>query len=288
MINKNLNKFISYWLLKILKNINKSQKFKEKLVRNYLKSFLYVVDDIEKEPIQNQLEQKSNIYWTMWLQEERPEIVQCCLNSIKKYCSNVRILTLKNYRDYVNVPKYIENKFFSGEMKPCFFSDYIRVCLLEKYGGVWIDATCFMTDYIPQYILNSDFFILEDFNKYSISNYFICSKPYNFIIRVIKKFLEEYWKDNNKECYYFFFHLFVLVARKYNQHFKKEWDKIPIGLNFNTKLMYKILFNDFEPNVYNWLCKTSYLHKLTYKTLNGNNPDKRIETSLLSYLLKNN
>lgn len=287
-MNKNFKKFISYWIFKIFENINKSKRFRLKLVRSYLRTYLYVIDEVENETVENNLQCNQDIFWTMWLQEERPEIVQLCLNSIEKYCKNLKIITEKNYKDYVDIPKYILDKFYSGKMKPCFFSDYIRVCLLEKYGGTWIDVTCYMTNSVPQHILNSDFFVLEDYDKYTFSNYFIHSKPNNFLIRVIKRFLEEYWKDNDKECYYFFFHTFTLLARKYNKHFKAEWDKMPIGLNYNTKLMYKVLFDNYEPNVFNWLCKTSYLHKLTYKTLNGKNPEDRYEKSLLNYLLKNN
>ena len=263
-----MNRLLAYWLLRFGKNIYKSRAFRRNLNINYLKHYLYVIDSvlniIETKDISRVCD-NNELYWTMWLQEEQPEIVQLCLKSIKKYCKNTIVITEKNYNNYIDISDYILQKYQAGRIRPCFFSDYIRVCLLEKYGGTWIDGTCYLTDKVPKYILNSEFFMLQNFEKTSLSNYFIHSKPGAFITCVMKKFLEEYWKDNNRASDYFFFHLFILTAIKYNDIFRQEWNKIPQGLNYNTKLMYKILYDDYEPDLYDWLCKTSYLHKLTYK-----------------------
>jgi len=96
--------------------------------------------------------------------------------------------------------------------------------------------------------------------------------------------LEEYWKKEDKEIYYFFFHRFIKTVVIHNNFAREQWDNIPIGLNINTKLMYKIIFKDFDEDIYNWLCETSFIHKLTYKRLEqkDNNPN-----SLYRYLISN-
>lgn len=246
-----------------------------------LKKYIYVTKLADNELLQCG---HSDRVWTMWLQDEVPEICQMCLNSIKKYYPDAIVITEKNLNEYVEIPSGILEKYKSGKMLPAHFSDLVRMCLLDKYGGTWIDATCYLTQPIPSYIRKSPFFILRSFGGNALSNYFIHSDSNNYLTKCIKYFLLEYWKHENKACYYFMFHLFILkVLIKKNLKAKELYNHIPIGLNWNTKIFYEILFNDFDKDIYDFMCQTSYLHKFTYKNIQNrdNNPN-----SFYRYLLK--
>ena len=41
------------------------------------------------------------------------------------------------------------------------FTDIIRLALLYNYGGVWIDATILLTDYLPQEYFEMDYFMFQ-------------------------------------------------------------------------------------------------------------------------------
>ena len=101
-----------------------------------------------------------NIIWVCWWQglENAPEIVKVCFESIKKFAGErkVILITQNNYQDYVDIPDYIIEKVKKGIISITHFSDVLRVNLLSKHGGIWIDATCLLTanifeDFIPEF-----------------------------------------------------------------------------------------------------------------------------------------
>ena len=68
-------------------------------LKNYLGKYLYAVKSAEKE-LQNISVNEKNVMtdkvWTMWLQEDVPEIIQMCLDSIKRIYPETVIITEKN------------------------------------------------------------------------------------------------------------------------------------------------------------------------------------------------
>ena len=85
------------------------------------------------------------IVWSAWLQgmDNAPELVKACLASQKKHMGGYefRVLDLNSYRQWVELPEYVVKKYRNGQMPPAAFSDLIRLAVLKKYGGVWMDAT---------------------------------------------------------------------------------------------------------------------------------------------------
>lgn len=82
--------------------------------------------------------------WTMWWQgyKQAPAIVKCCIESMKRYNEGVCITVIdaSNYEEYISIPFYIEEKFRQGMISVTHLSDIIRMKLISKYGGLWIDA----------------------------------------------------------------------------------------------------------------------------------------------------
>lgn len=65
------------------------------------------------------------------------------------------VIDQNNYRDYVDIPDYIIKKLDKKQMSLTHFSDILRMALLYEYGGVWMDATLFTVEEIPDIILNN-------------------------------------------------------------------------------------------------------------------------------------
>lgn len=236
--------------------------------RYYVEKYLYATQLAEKElnnlP-QNEIDQLSGKFWTMWLQEDIPEIIQMTLATIKKFYPEIIIITDKNIHEYINVPDYILTKYKSGIIKPCHYSDYLRMCLLDKYGGTWLDSTCYMLDKIPQYITKEKFFIMQDINKSSISNFFIHSAKNNYITKTMKIYLEEYWKHENITIDYFFFHHFFMNLVKKDNKAKDIWTNLPICLNHNTWLIQKMANTNVDLDLLDYLLRTSFMYKINRK-----------------------
>ncbi len=102
-----------YYAYKLL--TGKFPIFAEKL---YYGQYFYLADLAKKES-QNSKNTKSRQIWTMWLQEEIPEICSMCIDSIKSFYPNAVVITEKNVNKYITIPNYIINKYKSGKMHAC-------------------------------------------------------------------------------------------------------------------------------------------------------------------------
>jgi hypothetical protein len=88
----------------------------------------------------------NKIIWSFWQEnpslasESDKNLLADCLASWKKNCPGwtIRILNYSNYTDWV--PSELLPKNFS-DLTFTFQSDIIRLVLLYKYGGLWVDAT---------------------------------------------------------------------------------------------------------------------------------------------------
>lgn len=111
---------------------------------------------------ENDVENPIWIYWNKGI-EQAPIIVQKCYESVCEY-SNQKIILLndQNLADYIRLPDYIEKKKDAGQIPMAGYADLMRFALLEHYGGTWIDSTVYLTDPIPDMILNSDFFAVRN------------------------------------------------------------------------------------------------------------------------------
>ena len=110
------------------------------------------IDDIiSKKKIDNQ-----KIIWqywgTGWENKELPDIVKLCMKSVEKYKGDYTIIRLddNNLKKYIDLPQFILEKKKNGKIPFAFFSDLLRLSLLKCYGGVWLDATILLTDFLPK------------------------------------------------------------------------------------------------------------------------------------------
>ena len=86
------------------------------------------------------------IIWTYWNDgiDNAPPIVKSCVATWK--CHNkdyeIRILTQDNYRQYLPDIDVFQLKHADSQQR---ISDFIRLHVLARYGGVWCDASIAMT-----------------------------------------------------------------------------------------------------------------------------------------------
>ncbi len=269
------------------------QKFNGNEAFEYLKKYLYVLDT--PSPI-TEASKYPNTIWQMWWQgeEQAPELVKKCFESVKKYYPNNRIIiTESNYKQYVDIPQYIIDKFKKGIIGAAQFSDIVRLLLLTKHGGVWIDSTCLLTAPIPENILNEDVFyfksttwsqnptvpterLLEKLIKiptysgaiHTGSNWFIVSKPNNVLLTNLSKIILEYWKYEDMMIDYYIFHLFLSVIITNNNDCKESFEKMYTLSNRNPHLLQMSLEDEFNQELFEDIKKYSFIHKLRYKKIN--------------------
>ena len=253
----------------------------------YLQKYRYVLE--QQETTDRPAEVKPNRIWLCWLQgyEQAPLVVQKCRDSVVEHHPDmeVTIVDHTNVNQFVTLPDYIHQKHASGIIPNAHYADVIRVCLLEKYGGTWIDATVYMTDRLPDYIVNSDLFCYKmmPLGYCTASNWFISATPNNPIIRQTKALLLEYWRKENKLVSYSIFHLFWTMVVTFNDANKALWHDVPYFDDANCKILRWELFDPFSQERFDQIKRITPIHKLTYKSDKQNT---LLDNTFYKYLLQ--
>lgn len=210
--------------------------------------------------------------WMCWLQgiEKAPQLVKKCIESIGQNNPeySIILITEENIADFLTIPDYIMEKWRKGMIGNAHFSDYLRVSLLEKYGGTWIDATVLCTKKIPSFMLDSSLFFFQIIGPGEISgskvlsNWYLSADAHNKIIRVTKCLLESFWKEYDSIPHYFLFHLlFTLVC----EYYPEEREKVLKCTSSQPHVLAKMLFLPYDEEHYHIISNLSPVHKLTYK-----------------------
>ena len=138
----------------------------------------------------------------IWLgNNEKPKQVLDCIESWKKFCPDYEI---KEWND--EILEEIDNQFAKEAYevkKYAFASDYLRLYVLKKYGGIYLDTDVELTQSLDEFLYNEFFIGHENYNNViNIATNLIGATQEN---QIINSLLQEY--DNLK---------FITEDGKYN------------------------------------------------------------------------
>ncbi|MCL2597312.1 MAG: capsular polysaccharide synthesis protein [Paludibacter sp.] len=275
--------------IRAVSNIPKQLKEAEKF-DGYIADFLNgKIDKFTAIPMKPQLVGQK-IFWQFWHQgidENTSKIVVECLNSVKKNSNGYQVILLTNETvwDYVSLPNFVFEKFSKNRFNYANLSDIVRLYLLSAYGGVWLDATIYLTNTIKEKMLNEDFFAFQRseiplsdakiFRKFDplyfswnenfqikMLNSFIIAKPNNKIIADLLSILLQYWKNEKKAGHYFFFQ--ILFNRMI---LNDEWKNLNCKIVGDTDChkLQIVALDKFDHKIFDEIKSKSNIHKLTYR-----------------------
>lgn len=258
--------------------VGKSKKqtnvFKENFLTDYFaKEYLPITENLPQKEITTE---NPEIIWQFWdnpAGKSTPLIVKSCLNSIDKFKGNFeqKILNNTTLENYSDLPNFIFDKFTRKQMNYAHFSDLLRLNLLKNHGGIWLDATNFMTDFVPKYIIDEDFFVfltgnLTHFPYSFMQNCFIRAKKGSFLCESWYEMCLEYWKNKNKKIDYFQHQLMFKALVEKNSFARDLFSKIPKKSDDEIhQLVGDKLFKKFDEIQWGKIQKTSFFQKVTYK-----------------------
>ena len=134
------------------------------------------------------------IYWhDGW--DKAPYTISICAKSWFKNNPewNVKLLDSKYVKNFIDIE--VKDNIFK-ELCIAHKSDLIRLLLLKKYGGVWVDASLFCItplDIWLEKFLSSGIFMFESSTKSTIiANWFIAAKKNNIFIKKLIYDLNNY------------------------------------------------------------------------------------------------
>ncbi|MFT8357436.1 capsular polysaccharide synthesis protein [Bifidobacterium aquikefiri] len=211
--------------------------------------------------------------WLMWWQgidDTTPYLVRRCIDSIQRNANNrtVHIISRENYKQFIQIPLPLLSKIQSGTISMTNLSDYMRFKLLYEHGGVWLDASAYLSNSLSSEIMKYDFYSasrLVDPPSGAFSKhwtfYFIAGKEGNPLFKYVIDCYEQYWKTENRLIDYFMCETFLKIAYQHFVQFREMINNVPIN-NVNTLALqsYMNLSSSRIPPIDN-----TYIHKLTYK-----------------------
>lgn len=237
----------------------------------------------------------SHYVWVMWWQgtEEAPKLVKENIKYLKKIWGNdLKIITKNNLMNYIEINSSLKDKFKCGVISQQVWSDIIRVNLLEKYGGLWIDSTVILSKriYALSELFDRPFFSIcsKRNSNINVSNenwatWFIGGNANEPIFVYLKNFYVKYFSHFNFILDYFLTDYAIRYFYESNESFRKEIETQK--RDWHTLYFYNNLYNPV--NKVDLLLFDSELgyciQKVTYKI-----DEKRLRTdSFFNYILDN-
>lgn len=243
-------------------------KYYEQTFGEFLNNYNYINESSESK--------YADHIWVCWWQgiEKAPEIVKKCIDSIKKNAGThpVIIITEENYKDYVDIPKWVEEKKNKGIITKTNYSDLLRLSLLAKYGGMWLDSTFFCAaPVLDQYfneplwsIKRPDYFHASVASGYFAGYSLACNEDNRYIFTTIRDFFLHYWEHNDSMVDYLMVDYMVVLAQRHDHKIKKAFEKIQPN-NPSCDELFKVLGQPFDPIIWDKLRSETALFKLTWK-----------------------
>jgi len=250
--------------------------------------------------------------WFCWLQglEAAPEVVKACYNSLVRHLGvagrgstgspiarnegyEIIVIDGKNWREYVELPEYVVEKWLKGLIPAAHFSDLLRLELLIRYGGTWIDSTVLCTgvnndnENANVNYLDTDLFMFQYTQPGSsewggIGNWFISACADNPVLTVLREMLLAYWKDYDCVLDYYIFHLFFSMLRDV---FPEEIGAMPYAYAPRSLALVHHWGEPFDKAKWQRLTERVCFHKLTY--MKDKVPAK-VEGTYYEYILNDN
>jgi hypothetical protein len=232
---------------------------------------------------------EENIIWIFWWQGEdsAPIIVKNCIKSIRQNNTyKIHVLSGINYNQYVDIPDFIIQKFNEGKIGYAHFSDILRMALLFKKGGIWIDATVFCSGKIAESYFELPFFtcrnskkVSYDENSFSWTPFVLGSTQNSLVMKIIYETLLNYWSKNNIAISYLFLDVVFEILYEKVRVIQLQMDSLDCN-NENITIMGKEMRSNlpFSPERLNgYLSSSTRFYKLSWKAkFNEYSEDKQM------------
>ncbi len=217
--------------------------------------------------------------WVCWWQglDSAPMVVKKCVESIERNIpkdkAKLIIVTIENYMQYVSFSETIVARYNSGVISLAHLSDILRMQLLYRYGGLWLDATSFVSDGRIREFFQFDFYTVKaghptwEGDVHSKGLWCICSMKANkgnALCGFLSECYENYFKARTDILDYFLTDRFIKIAYENIGEVRDMIEKCPINNRYNLELNDR-LNEPYEEAAWEKMSSDTYIYKTTYK-----------------------
>jgi hypothetical protein len=231
--------------------------------------------------------------WMLWLQgwHDAPEIVSACRRTWERHNPSwdVYALSRETIHEFIDIRDLVATGALE-HVPPEALSDIIRIRLLERHGGVWVDGTAYcnmpLDAWLPAASPEGFFAFARPGPDRMVSSWFLGAGPGNYIISGWARLTRNYWRGRLARHHYFWFHYLFAEAYQQDAEVRRIWDATPKisadGPHYFTPYETKLLgpISDGDKSVIRR--GTISVFKLTHKYDASTVADK----SALNYLIR--
>ena len=234
---------------------------------------------------------QNNKIWIYWHQGwgKAPELVIKCARSWEILNPEYTVFRLSKY----DIDKFIDLDLFLDSSKRdklsiVALSDIVRMLLLLKNGGIWVDSTLLcrspLNSWLPGHF--NEFFAFANPTKDKlISNWFLAAKKETYLINKWVEESKRYWNTWKIRRIYFWPHMIFKKCYQNDLEFRKKWDSVKKisadGPHYFAPFRQKF-FKPLSQQAKEDIQKVQApVFKLTYKCIQDGYP----ENSVISFVL---
>lgn len=214
--------------------------------------------------------------WVCWLDgvENAPPLVKRCIKSISLHANGhpVHIITWENSSEYIEIPQILKDRMANGEIGLAHYSDVLRVCLLEKYGGLWLDATVFCNRDLPEDYFQTSFFTCKSdyptpgcVSSNRWTTFCLGGSEGNILFQALKDFFLCYWSKESCAIDYLFFDDVIELALEMVPQIRQEINNVPANNIRRDELISRFYDPWSELAVKDLIDSDTVLFKLGYR-----------------------
>lgn len=214
--------------------------------------------------------------WVCWWSGEKdaPLLVKQCIKSIRKNAGlhPVIFIDKDTHSNYIDIPLYMMEKVESGRMGLAHLSDYIRISLIEKYGGLWLDATIFCSQEIPEDYFEIPFFTCKShptncgyLSQLRWTTFVLGGWKGNVFYKCLKEIFESYWSKEEIAIDYLFFDFLIELARSEVPEVLKQMESVPVNNSHRDDLQGAMNKNLSSKCWNEVVTKENVLYKLSWR-----------------------
>ncbi len=124
--------------------------------------------------------------WILWTQgpDHMPQVPRTCIDTWAAHNPgwDIEVLSIETLHHWVD-PLLCQPETLS--QPPYRLSDLVRLNLLDRHGGVWVDATCFcmrpLDNWLPDWLASGFFAFARPGRDRVMSNWLLASAPSGYI-----------------------------------------------------------------------------------------------------------
>jgi hypothetical protein len=206
------------------------------------------------------------VYWAQGMQSA-PAVVRRCQEELLRLHTNEEVVVLDDslVPHYVDVPPIVLERTQHDKTK---FSDVLRLELLARYGGIWMDATCLPRQRVFEPVVDllaSGFFAFR-YRSARISSWLLASEPNHPIVALLREAQYVYWEQHRRPLDYYLIHHLFEALYYLDEGFRAGYDATPNVSSDVPSRFARMMHEPYDPEAYEAMMNACWVHKLSNRS----------------------